>query len=211
MVALSLYRRLSQRSKMPLLSVLPASIIRLFKEDYRSYAKWRLSRGTAAISFSGLNVLCKDEPYVCMGGVHEQTIVLPPFNGEGDHLLFPVSSNTYYERFEMSYYNDIKGGKSIIEQFVHPYRVFYCDFMWFHLSPMRKSLSSAMDLMMARSRDCFEPLGNFTRMKYEEILTKADNRIFTLYQRILFYFIHTIAIDSIESNESLINDYHERG
>lgn len=209
-VLISIYRRLSLLADKPLLHLLPRHIIRKFKDDYRSYAIWLLSKKKAAISFSGLNIYCNGKAYVCLGKATSRTTILPPFNGEGDHLLFPVSSKTHYEKFEMQYYNKIKGTKSIIEQFVHPYRVLYCDFLWIHLSPMRKSISEEMAIMFNMETNAFEPVHKFNKLNYDEILRKTDINTFSLFQRILFYIVHTIAIDTLISKENLIYEYKNR-
>lgn len=140
-----LYRYICIKSKR-LFPFLPKQFISLFKGSYIAYAKYLFGKGTACFSLSGVNVFQdKGFWYVTLGVKDGVLNVAPPYNGEGDHLIFRVSSATYYKRIVFDYYNTLKTNSySVIEEFVHPYKVAFVGFAWLHISQMRLSCRAQM-------------------------------------------------------------------
>ena len=98
MIYFSLYRRVSLKSGKPCLWMIPDWFVKLFFKPYSDYSKWMLRHGKALIALSGVNVFKDDRWYVTFDGVN----IHPPYNGEGDTVIFKVS--------------DIHIGASIIEK-----------------------------------------------------------------------------------------------
>ena len=185
---------------------LPAWLIRTMKPYYEQYAISQLAKGKAAISLSGLNVFWDQEWYVLMGKEGENGFnLIPPFNGEGDHLVFPMSPGLHYEPFEMPYYSKLVGCRySIIEQFVHPYKVFYLGFSWFHLNTMRPGVVERVLMVKNTNPECFVALGSFLSQSFTSIERRSDFRMFSLFQRLLFSYIFPAYQNVLRNNVHLL-------
>lgn len=172
--------------------LLPLWCVLLFYPFYIEYAKEQVRKGKACLSLSGLNVVKDNEKwYVPLGNRNNVINIQPPFNGEGDHLIFKVSSLTHYEKYDMPYYNLLTSGSySIIENFVHPYKILCVGFSWFHLNAMRIRCRDKVLQIRAEHPDCFIELKQFLAMKYKQILSKMDKDMCTNRQRTLFMFIY---------------------
>ncbi len=190
------------------LPLMPLFIVRLFYPFYIEYAKVQVRKGQACLSLSGINVI-KDNGkwFVSLGGKSDLINVLPPFNGEGDHLIFRVSSKTYYEKFTMPYYNLLTTGKySLIENFVHPYKILCVGFCWFHLNAMRERNRLKVLQVKAQNNNCFIDLLHFVKLGYKQILSMLDYDLCTNRQRTLFAFIYKCDRCSIGRFTTLLND-----
>lgn len=187
---LSFYRALSIKSNC-VLPLMPVWLSRYIGKHYQAYAKKMLLEDKACLSFSGINVVYEnDEPYVCMGLKSDYFNILPPFNGEGDHVLFKVSTDTFYRPFDMAYYKSQSNTThALIEIFIHPYRIMPVDFAWLHLNAQRINYRDKVLQIKREKPQAFIPLKRFVNMSYRQILKCADTKMFTLFQRVLFSFM----------------------
>lgn len=197
------YFCLKLRKKLPFL---PKTLIQWLTPFYERYALSQFSNGHAAISLSGVNVFKDQKWYVTMGRISKNDInLIPPFNGEGDHLIFPMSSKVIYEPFEMSYYNKLSGSSfSIIEEFHHPYKVFYMGFAWFHLNTMRPNVIDRVRYLRTEDPECFVLLKDFTSLSFGTIERICDSEMFSLFQRLLFSYIYVAYGSDIRPHETLL-------
>lgn len=184
------------------LPIMPVWLARWVKPHYERYAVKMMRLGKSCLSFSGVNVY-KDNIWEVSLGLENKVInILPPFNGEGDHLLFKVSDKTLYRKFDMDYYNLISNSSySLIEEFVHPYKPMFMGFCWFHMNAMRCRLKDRVLQVKKDNPKSFEIIGSLLKHNYCDVEKKADKRIHSLYQRILFSYIYN-------SDKESINEYY---
>lgn len=196
---LTTFRFLSMKFN-KVLPLLPQRLILLGYPTYLEYAKYLFSHDRACFSMAGVNVLEENgEQSVSLGGQVDGINILPPFNGEGDHVLFKVSKQTFYEKFDMWYYNRLKSTNySLIEIFNHPYRLMYVGFFWIHISAMRPLIKEKV--LKVKSEKTFMPIRAFVDMKYKNILKVTDKNMFNIFQRILFAFIYTANRTQLKEN-----------
>lgn len=177
----SVYRRLSSFLGKPFLSMLPDKLAEKCFSYYKSYASFRLLKGNAAISLSGLNVFKDDEWYVPFDGLN----IHPPYNGEGDHLIFRLSDETFFSKLYID-----KAPYHVIEVFNCPYKLMYTGPIWFHLHALRETCWSKVKKYKDEYPGQFVPIEKFPSMTYEEVNDKMDHKSHTGYQRTLFALIH---------------------
>ena len=185
---------------------MPEWLAKAAKPHYDKYAATQMIKGVACLSFSGVNVY-KDDKWSVSLGLKDETInVLPPFNGENDHLLFRVSDQTYYRKFDMDYYNLISNSSySLIEEFVHPYKPMFMGFCWFHMNAMRSRFKKQVLSVKQSNQGAFERIDTFLKYNYRTVERKADKRIHSLYQRVLFSYIYNADKRSIVSNLDILS------
>ena len=146
-------------------------------------------------------------PYACslLGKHHEIINILPPFNGDGDHLLFRVSPQTYYVKYDMPYYNLLTTGRySLIEWFHQPYKILPVGFSWFHVNAMRKKNMAKVLQVKSKCPASFVELHHFVDMQYSDILSKSDKEMFVARHRALFMFIFKANVEIVKQNCSLL-------
>ncbi|MDM8207261.1 glycosyltransferase [Bacteroides gallinaceum] len=194
MVYFSAYRHLSSKCRKPCLWMLPDWLFDLVITSYFNYAKWRLKKGTAAIALSGFNVFKDIKWYIPFDGFN----IHPPYNGEGDTLIFRISKNTYYTKF-VNYKS-----RSVTEKFHHSYKMMFAGPMWFHLHANREYCWSKIKKTKDEYPELFVPLEEFSLMSYKEIHNRLNKKSHTLYQRILFAFIHKAGIKKMKEYSSLL-------
>lgn len=189
MMFFTIYRRLSSKCGKPCLWMLPDWFVSPMFESYQKYSMWRLKRGTACISFSGLNVFKDDKWYALF--------IYPPYNGEGDHVIFKRSNNTYY----VKRYSD-KIPYSVTDNFNNPYKVMYAHPAWFHLNANRVQSWNKIKKMKTERPECFVLIEDFIKMSYKEVYDKVvkNARTYTLYQMILFVLPHKVGKSVLEKN-----------
>lgn len=187
----SLYRWLSIKSGR-VLPMLPQKLISKFYPVYIEFAKYLFVKDKACLSMAGINVFEDKNTFVSLGSVKDEINILPPFNGEGDHLIFKISEYTRYVKFEMPYYNTMRSSSySLIEEFKHPYRVMFLGFFWIHISSMRPNVTEKVKSVRKKFPNVFISLEDFLRLNFRDIDAKTDKRMFRLFQRILFSFVYT--------------------
>ena len=199
------YRLLSIRLGIRL-HMMPTWLSKHIKPHYEQYAVKMTRKGLSCLSFSGVNVFKDNVWGVSLGLKNNLVNILPPFNGENDHLLFKVSNKTYYRRFDMNYYNLISNSSySLIEEFVHPYKPMFVGFCWFHMNSMRLRLKEKVLQVKRAYPKSIEDIGTFLKYSYSKVEKKSDKRIHSLYQRILFSYIYNSDKETIETNINILN------
>lgn len=196
MMYISAYRRASVRLGYPCLAMIPNWLVTTFKSSYADYAKWRLQRGTAAISFSGVNLFYDDVWYIPF----DRYNIHPPYNGEGDTLVFRVSDKTYFVRY---YAN--KKPYAVVENFHQPYKILIADApVWFHLHANRTYCVEKVKRVKEEHPELFVSPKYFVRMSYQEILNKMAPTANTLFQRTLFALVHKMGIQIVKKHLELL-------
>lgn len=182
----SIYRYLSMKCGR-VLPMLPSWLVKIFYPTYLSYAKYAFSHNQACFSLSGVNVLETDQTtMIPMGHKAGDLVSGIPFNGEGDTVMFKVSDKTYFAK--MPDYSTYR--TSLIEQFIHPYRIMFVGFFWKHVRAMRpNSYVNAMELLRV-DKASYLPAEEFWTLGYQDIINKSSSEVFRLFQRILFGFIY---------------------
>lgn len=201
MIYFSLYRRISAKSGHPCLSIFPDWLVRLFFRSYRDYAGWRMLRGTGCIALSGFNVFKDREWYVPFDGEN----IHPPYNGEGDTVICRLSENTYFYK-RLSGYIGGKDSYFVAEAFHCPYKMFFSSPVWFHLHALRDYCYGKVLEYKSGHPEQFVPIEKFPSMTYSEVLDRMDPESHTLYQRILFAFVHKAGTNMIKPHLYLLKN-----
>lgn len=192
MMYFSLYRRVSLRSGKPCLWMIPDWLVRILFKSYSDYSKWMLQRGKVLIALSGVNVFKDDRWYVTFDGVN----IHPPYNGEGDTVIFKISDHTYWGK----YYREDRKPYSVTEVLVDTLnrkRMFSYP-VWFHVHANRKYCCNKVKNTKDEHPECFVPIEDFPNMTYQQVLDKMDKKAHTLFQMTLFALIHKIGRPVLE-------------
>lgn len=193
MMYISVYRRMSAKCNRPCLFMIPDKLIDLFKNSYSKYLRWRLQKGNIAVSFSGVNLFYDGEWTIPF----DRYNVHPPYNGEGDHLLFRVSDKTSFSK----YYSWDKRPFSVIEKFEHPYKVAIAvASVWFHLHANRDYCFEKVKKVKEQHPELFISPEKFVEMTYNQVHKAMDHKVHTLYQRTLFALVHKMGLRTVKSH-----------
>ena len=199
-IYISIYKRLSASIGKPCIGML--SLLQRFPwliHSYEKYSLWQLKKKKAALSLSGINVFYDGEWSIPFDGIN----IHPPYNGEGDHLLFAVSEETCFTKscFEgLSY--------KIIEAFEHPYKVLtWLSPIWFHFHANRPYCADKVRNAKMEHPDWFVDPKAFTEMNYKEVHNKMNHKSHTLYQRTLFGIIHTFGKKHIKPHLYILDKF----
>ncbi len=196
MIYFSLYRRLSSMVGSPCLWMLPYCLFKVFIKPYLYYAKWRLVKGNAAIALSGFNVFKDDSGwYIPFDGFN----IHPPYNGEGDTLIFRVSTQTYFTKVV----NEVT--HTITERFNCSCKMMFAGPVWFHLHANREYCWNNVKKVKTIYPELFVPIKDFSSMSYYAVLKKMNKKTHSLYQRILFVFVHMSGVSLINKHLFLLN------
>lgn len=185
MLWFSCYRRLSAHVGRPCLWMLPAWLVRSVYPHYEAYALWRLRRGTACLSMSGINVFeSEGQWFVPFDGVNNH----PPYNGTSDHLLYQKSGQVcFVRRIDRQ-----SVPPAMMECFLCPYKLMFVGTVWFHLHANRAACAGAVQRRLDERPELFEPVRKFARMPVRrmERIMKAEG--FPLFERTLFAYVHHV-------------------
>ena len=197
MMYISLYRRISAKIGNPCLFMIPDRLVLFFKKYYSIYIEYRLQKGNVAVSFSGINMFYDGAWAIPF----DKYNIHPPYNGEGDTLLFKVSNKTFFSRK----YDKNKKPYAVVEQFNHPYKVVMADSpIWFHLHANRLYCYDKVKETKEEHPDLFVLPDKFVSMTYKEVHDKMDSKVPTLYQRILFALVHKMGVHTISNHIKLL-------
>lgn len=154
-----------------------------------------------SLSFSGINVFYyKNEGYVPLGGISERINILPPYNGTGDHLLFKVTKDCYYKKYISPMYNKLKSNDySIIETFVCPQKEVLAGFLWYHISMERESIRNVIENEVKNKPSIFLRFDTFIKLKYKDVLTIIDTRMFAPATQTLFQNVYMVFKDELNN------------
>lgn len=189
-------------------NLLPERLVSFMYPYYEEYMRYEAGRGRVCLSLSGLNVFKDNGWFVCLGRKGNGLNILPPFNGEGDHLIFRVSKKTYFRRFDMPYYNLLANSEySLIEEFVHPYKVLCAGFAWFHLNAYRIKYRDEVRQVKAAFPKAFYKIKDFLNLDYYSILKLIDKNMYSLRQNILFSFVYKSDNSALKCNVGLLDNF----
>lgn len=188
----SLYRRTSARAGHPCTFLIPDRLVNCLYPAYLDYEKYLLRRGQAAVSWSGVNIFVEDDRIFI---THDYKNIHPPYNGEGDHLIFKVSPQTRFNRH--IYPND---KTKVTEDFNNPYPVYYAGAMWFHLHANRDYCAAKVSEMKRDNPHLFIDPEEFLRLSYKESMKLMPGDIPTLFQRTLFLLVHKTGRSAVRRN-----------
>lgn len=191
----SLYRRLSLKFNRPVLWLLPNFLISFIIDKYLNLAKWKLLQGKVCIALSGVNLFKDDKWYIPF----DKYNIHPPYNGEGDTVIFKLSEETYYSRR----YSD-KITYSCTELFHQPYKMMFAGPVWFHLHANRTYCVEKLRKVKKEHPELFVSVNDFLKMSYKDVLKKMDPQVNTLYQRILFALVHKMGLNTIRKHLPLL-------
>lgn len=198
MMYISLYRRISAKIGNPCLFMIPDRLVNFFKKYYSKYIRWRLQKGRIAVSFSGINLF-----YDGLWSIpFDKFNVHPPYNGEGDTLLFKVSDKTFFSRI----YDKEKRPYTVVERFNHPYKVVVAESpIWFHLHANRQYCYDKVKKTKEEFPELFVSPDDFVNMTYREVHDKMDSTVPNLFQRILFALVHKMGVQTIRLHLKLLS------
>lgn len=186
---LSAYRILSLKTGV-VLPLMPSWLLGIAYPAYISYAKYAFSHDEACMALSGLNVLETDKTLISMGHESDILLMLPPFNGVGDTVMFKMSDGVRFRRVVVE-----QQGQDdtfyVAEEFVHPYRqITYIGYFWKHVRTMRPGIVEKALEAYAIDRNAFLDADAFKKLNYRNILKHSPQKIFFPFHRILFGFVY---------------------
>lgn len=185
----SAYRFISLKCRR-VLPIMPSWLLKIAYPAYIEYSKYAFSHNKACMALSGVNVLETDETLVSMGHPSEILMMLPPFNGVGDTLMFRMSDKVKFRKVVMEDFN--KGDCfCVAEEFVHPYKALtYVGFFWKHVRTMRPGVMDKALKAYSLDSKAFLEIESFRKLSYRQILKHSPENLFLPFHRILFGFIY---------------------
>lgn len=163
------------------------------KKRYQKYLNQAIIKYKPNITMSGINTIFDEKGiFVPLGRyVNNGLNILPPFNGEGDHPIFKVSTSTYFvPASDMQYNKLINQCSSVIERLVGTGRKLSVGLMWIHLNACRKSCYNEQKYNMKTYPESFIKIDKFSKCNYQILLSKTDDSIFSQYKKVYFRFIY---------------------
>lgn len=192
----SVYRRLSAVINKPVLPMIPHWLVKMTMGSYRKYTKWCLSHDKASVALSGLNVFKDKDWFVPFDMIN----IHPPYNGEGDTVIFKVSRETFFTRTSSE-----RVTKSVTEKFNQPHKMMFSGPVWFHQHANRVQYWEKVKKVKDQHPDWFVPIEAFPSLTYKEILAKQDEHVTTLFQRTLFALIHMMGTETIKNHFHILD------
>lgn len=194
---LSIYRRISQKIGNPATSLLPEKLSIAAFPFYKRYSKWLLLKGKASVSLSGFNIFYINDKYYI---TFDNKNIHPPYNGEGDHLIFKISEKTYFSR-----YYTLRQPFSVTEMVNNPCKMFYAGPAWYHLHANRDYCKSKVTNEFLIHPEQFLSFEQFSNISYSDSMKLMSDKIPTLFQKTLFAFVHAIGKDKVIKYKEILN------
>lgn len=193
---ISFYRRVSLKTGKVCTFLMPDWLIKVCEHSYIAYGRYMLHQGKISIAWSGINVYVEDgEIFV----PYDFRNIHPPYNGEGDLVLFKISPETKFGRYL------VPGDKTkVLEYMNNPYPMFFSGLIWFHLHANRNACVNKVSEMKLENPDLFVPVDDFINYSYKDSLKKMKNGVPTLFQRTLFLLVHKLGMPIVRRNLPLI-------
>lgn len=191
MLYFSFYRRISVVLDRPALFLLPNFLVHIFIKPYLNYAKWKLSRGEVSIALSGVNLFKDDKWYIPF----DKFNIHPPYNGEGDTVIFRLTDKTYFSR-RYGY----KPHYCCTEHFNQPYKMMFAGPVWFHLHANRAYCCEKVRKVKQEHPELFIEPEKFVNMTYKQVHNTMDHKVHTLFQRTLFALVHKMGIKTVKNH-----------
>ena len=200
MVYISIYRRISAWRGKPCLWMLSlAKVFPFFSNCYSKYCIRQLKIKKAALSLSGINVFYDGIWSIPFDGIN----IHPPYNGEGDTLLFAITDNTSFKkrcRDKVPY--------AVIESFDHQYKVLtWLSPIWFHFHANRPYCADKVYKAKTEHPEWFVEPGVFAEMSYKDVHNMMNHKSHTLFQRTLFGIIHTFGRKHLKPHLYMLDKY----
>lgn len=186
---LSAYRSLSLKTGV-VLPLMPSWLLKLVYPAYICYAKYAFSHDQACMALSGVNVLETDKTLISMGHESDILLMLSPFNGVGDTVMFKMSDKVRFRRVVVDQHGQ---GETfyVAEEFVHPYKqITYVGYFWKHVRTMRPGVVEKALKAYALDNKAFLDIESFKKLSYRNILRHSPKTIFFPFHRILFGFVY---------------------
>ena len=189
---ISFYRRISLLSGSVCSWLMPDWLVSIVAKAYIAYARHQLHVGKASIAWSGINVFVEDGKIFVP---YDYRNVHPPYNGEGDLVLFKISPETKFTKLL------VPGDKTrVLEYMNNPYPMWFCGPMWFHLHANRDYCEAKVSEMRRENPELFVDADAFLDFSYKDSLKLMRNGIPTLFQRTLFLLVHKINMAAVRRN-----------
>lgn len=189
---ISLYRLLSIKSGKVCTYLMPDKLIKLCSKSYLTYAGHLLQKGKCAIAWSGINIFVEDSKIFIP---YDYRNIHPPYNGEGDLLLFKISDETRFHRYLIPGDNT-----KVVEYFYNPTPMYFAGAMWFHLHANRDYCAKNVSEMKKENPGLFIKAEKFTDFNYTDSLKLMSHGIPTLFQKTLFLLVHKMSMPIIKEN-----------
>lgn len=176
-------------SKTTLFHRLMRRIAVLFYPFYFAYVEKTVINRKTAVSLSGINLFLHDDQWeVCLGkkGVKE---LYPLFNGAGDHCFFPLTSETFFDKWPTKGY--YAGQLRILEVLQYKGDMLNAGFVWFHAKPLLISQESQIHKLYTKYRERFIPLNSLKDMPYRRFCKCFDPAFVSGLESIFSYFHNT--------------------
>lgn len=162
-----------------------------FKDCYFRYIFSLLMDNHSYISLSGINMISVDkEWYVTLCSKNANYIM--PYNGEGDHLIFEATEDTYYEPWYdwvISLDNNTKF--NLIERFVFPsHDICSAGLAWIHLKYMRPERYKERMLSLMQENDVLVKVEEFSSWSVKKMLSEIGDKLISDNKKTYFSFVH---------------------
>lgn len=196
---ISFYRCMSAKSSKVCSWMMPDWLVRICAPSYQAYGRKMLQKGKVSIAWSGINVFVEDDKIFIP---YDYKNVHPPYNGEGDLVLFKVSDKTRFTRYL------VPGDKTkVLEYMNNPYPVIFAGPMWFHLHANRDYCEAKVSEMKRENPDLFVDADEFVNFSYKDSMKLMRNGIPTLFQRTLFLLVHKMGMPAVKRNLKQLRPY----
>lgn len=196
---ISCYRRASAKTGKVCSWMMPDWLVKVCAPSYQAYGRKMLQKGKVSIAWSGINVFVEDDKIFIP---YDYKNVHPPYNGEGDLVLFKVSEETRFTRYL------VPGDKTkVLEYMNNPYPVIFAGPMWFHLHANRDYCEAKVSEMKRENPDLFVDADEFVKFSYKDSMKLMRNGIPTLFQRTLFLLVHKMGMPAVKRNLKQLRPY----
>lgn len=156
---------------------------------YKFVTKYKINT-----SLSGVNVFINEyDTYVTLGKNTETGVnILNPYNGEGDHLIFRVTQDTYFAPAVDNAYASLNGlNTSVIETLCGTGRLWPIGLFWLHLNSCRlKNLEKSKE-NFRRYPTHYIPICKFKRGRLYKKYFLNGKSVIDRYRMNNLYFIHS--------------------
>lgn len=172
------------------------------KGQYSGYiktVKFLAAKMNIMVSLSGFNVFYDGKtPYLPVGFRDKGVMIMPPFNGVGDTLIFKVTKETRFVPFFNQAYCDMTSSRrTIIEKFKgvrHPKAI---GFIWCHLNMNRLNIKQINKKHLTSYPEKFINLDRCVEPDIDDVLEKSDNSLMANRGKKQFRFFYVFQKDRI--------------
>lgn len=199
---ISLYRVLSNKVGRVLSFMMPGCFVKLFSDSYTDYISEMLYEGKMSVAWSGINVVKDNGRWFVTCDTEN---IHPPYNGEGDTVIFPNNGKYYFGRLHSD-----RGQFSVTEGLISNLEIGFTAPVWFHLHANRHQCHEKVIITKRNHPEMFIPLEQFQNYSYKHLLDMSSNNVPNLFQKILFGVIHQLGNKNFLKYKNLLYDYNEK-